>query len=285
MRVMTYRELLVEGCRALAKAEIVDGAGDAKALLLAAAQFDASDFILNEDSKTPQDVIARFDGFIKRRIERQPVSLILGSVDFFGLTFQTDKRALAPRFDSETLVAAALEVSESADRGKIVDLGVGSGCLILSFLANRPNWTGTALDKSSDALSLAKENADRLGLTGQITFLDGEWPVAATEISHADIVISNPPYIKTAVLSSLEPEVTDHDPLIALDGGADGLDAYRSIIDLVSNVGRPGLNLLFEIGFDQGEDLKALFLENNFKGFTVLNDFSGHNRVVHAILQ
>lgn len=280
---MTYRELLNQGVAALQQAGLEGARDDARFLLFAAAGFSSSDFIMHEADDVGEDVQDRFQGMIARRLAREPVSLILGTADFMGLTFKTDERALAPRADSERLVEEVLSRSEAQATGKIVDLGTGSGCLLQSFLHYRPGWTGTAVDLSADALSLARENAENLGLTKRIAFLEGSWDAGCAAISEADIVISNPPYIVSDVMASLDPEVLNHDPHLALDGGADGLDAYRAITSLCERNLRSGHLLAFEIGFDQGEAVKSLMNGHGFAELTIQKDFSGHDRVVVGI--
>ncbi|MAI90227.1 peptide chain release factor N(5)-glutamine methyltransferase [Ponticaulis sp.] len=277
----TYGSALRKAIARLSAAGLDEARAEAKFLLLGACDMSSSDLILNEGEPIPVESAARFEDFLQRRLRHAPVSLILGVTDFMGLSFLTDERALAPRSDSERLVEAALERAPQM-AGKVVDLGTGSGCLLQSFLHERQTWTGTALDLSPDALSLAKENAARLKLEDRITFLQGSWATAANAIAEADIVISNPPYIRTEVLDELDPEVREHDPMLALDGGADGLIAYRDIVSLCSVKMTPGAWLLFEIGFDQAEEVSTIVSGHSFAELSRLKDYSGHNRVVLA---
>lgn len=282
---VTFADLLRQGAARLSEDGLENARGDAKLLLLAAAGFSGSDFILREHDVVPDDVRASYEAMITRRAEREPVSKILGVVEFFGHTFRTDSRALAPRQDSERLVEAALEGSAGQSAGRVIDFGTGSGCLLLSFLKERPAWQGLGVDISPDALSLARENADHLSLQERVRFLEGSWAVAQDQLAEIDLVISNPPYIPTGDLDGLDPEVRRHDPALALDGGSDGLNAYRDLLILLSEGLRPGVPVLFEIGFDQAELLKSLAEGHGFAEFTVRKDFSGHNRVVGMVQQ
>ncbi len=279
---LTFAELLTDATAILREAGIDGARHDGRLLLLAAAKMRSTDLILAEDDQVSPELQARYLSYVARRAAREPVSLILGEVDFLGHHFRTDERALAPRQDSEVLVSRALEWARDRDAGMLVDLGTGSGCLILSFLAEKPGWRGVALDKSGEALSLARENTKALGVSDRVTFIEGGWEAASDALKTADLVISNPPYIRSDVMRTLDPEVLQHDPHLALDGGPDGLVAYRDIVNLLEQTIRRGTKLLFEIGFDQSDALQALLSQKNFTGFAVHKDFSGHNRVVEA---
>ena len=247
----TYRELLKSGISRLEAAGIDGAREDARFLLFEAARISPGEFIMFEHDGVEAGKVSAFEAMIERRLTREPVSLIIGHTDFMGLSFLTDERALAPRGDSERLVEMALELTADRSEGRIVDLGVGSGCLILSFLSERPGWTGTGLDLSPDPLSLTTENAERLGLSARLSLLD--------------------------------PEVRDHDPMLALDGGEDGLNAYRDIITVCEKALSSGTPLLFEIGYDQAEAVSGLLSGHSFAELEVGKDFSGHNRVVKGI--
>ena len=277
----TPAALLRAARRDLTEAGIDDADGAAKALFLHAAGWTPADLILHADEGVAPQIIEQFQSYMARRLAREPVSAILGRTEFMGLEFRADSRALAPRADSERLVEAALGVIEDRERGALVDLGTGSGCLLISILAMKSGWTGTGLDKSAAALSLARENAEALLVSERVTWIEGDWQDAAAAIATADLVISNPPYIRSDVVTGLDPEVRNHDPMLALDGGADGLSAYRYILTLLDTHARPGAHILFEIGYDQAGALDKLVEQyDDFIRFTVLKDFSGHDRVV-----
>lgn len=282
---MTFEALVRDASRKLSDAGIENARGEARSLIMIAAGLPEGDFILNAEASVSESVQAAFERYVTRRLAHEPLSSIRGRVDFMGLDFLSDQRALTPRMDSERLVEAALEAAKGKGDGRLVDLGVGSGCLTLSFLHHAPGWTAMGLDISEHALSLARENADQLSLADRVNWIHGSWETAGDAISNADIVISNPPYIASEIVRTLEPEVLKYDPALALDGGEDGLDAYRAITELCGKVMRSGAVLLFEIGFDQGNTVPDLLLRHNFASITVLKDYSGHNRVVKATRQ
>lgn len=278
-----YCDLLKRGADQLLAAGIDEARSDARWLLLRAGNMTGTDLVLRDVDTAPDEVVEAFEEMIRRRINREPVSLILGDVEFMGFTFKTDERALAPRQDSERLVEQALSETECMTDGLIVDLGTGSGCLVLSFLAHRPGWKGVGLDLSPAALSLAQENADQLLLSDRVEWIEGSWGLASEQLVHADLVISNPPYIPTDVVAGLEPEVLNHDPHMALDGGTDGLTAYRDILTLCSGHLESGKTLIMEIGFDQGGTVPELAIRQGFAEIEVFRDFAGQNRVIKAV--
>ena len=283
MAAARYCDLLRTGAETLTAAGISEARSDARWLLLRASDLSATDLIMVDQDEVSGIIETRFEAMIARRVAREPVSLILGDVEFMGLTLKTDQRALAPRQDSERLVELALAASDDKPEGLVVDLGTGSGCLILSFLAHRPGWRGVGLDLSSDALALAEENANATGLSERVSWLSGSWEIARGALSDADLVMSNPPYIATDVVAGLEPEVLNHDPMLALDGGADGLTAYRDILQHCFACMRRGKPVLFEIGYDQGETVSELLSGQGFAEIEVFRDFSGQNRVIKAV--
>jgi release factor glutamine methyltransferase len=190
---------------------------------------------------------AAFDAMIARRAAREPASHILGRREFWSLDFAVTRACLDPRPDSETVVEAAL--SKLADRGRawrILDLGTGSGCLLLALLSELPAATGLGVDKSPEALGIALGNAQRLGLGTRARFVERDWMRGLD--GAFDVVVSNPPYIPTAEIESLQPEVTRYEPRLALDGGQDGLDAYRAIIPSLARLLAPGGFAALEVG-------------------------------------
>ena len=282
MATPSVSECIRAGKTALENAGIENAGFEARHLFLHAAGWAREQLISEESSPVQDSHEAGFLCLVERRLGHEPLSHILGHVDFMGHQFKTDQRALAPRMDSERLVEAVLRLTDDVPSGKIADLGVGSGCLLLSVLAERPEWTGTGLDLSEDALSLTRENAEALRLEPRVSLLHGEWDAARDVISQADIVMSNPPYIASSVVDELDPEVRYFDPRMALDGGMDGLDAYREIVALCATAMRPGAWLVFEIGYDQGEAVSSLLSASKFSFVRVHKDFSGQDRVIVA---
>ena len=201
---------------------------------------------------------------------------------FYGLEFTTDARALVPRSDSEVVVEAALSLLPDGPGRSIADLGAGSGCLLIAMLSERPDVKGVGVEADPDAATLATENIarHRLGRRASVevtTWKDWQgW-------QDVDLIISNPPYICTDVISTLDPEVRIHDPAAALDGGRDGLDAYREIAGLARAFMRPGTPLVLEIGFNQDRAVREILSATGLVGVGGGKDLGGNDRVVWAI--
>lgn len=222
---------------------------------------------------TPEEQ-ARFEAALAQRVARRPMAQIRGWRHFWKHRFRVTPDVLDPRPETETLVAEALTGPFST----LLDLGTGSGCILVSLLAERPQAQGTGVDLSPLALSVARENAAIAGVEGRVTFLVSDWFASVT--GHFDLIVSNPPYITAAEMAELQPEVRDWEPHLALTPGGDGLDAYRAIAagaggHLVSK-GR----ILLEIGFAQGQAVAALLTAAGFAGVQILPDRDGRDRVV-----
>lgn len=226
----------------------------------------------------PQTVAA-FEALLLRRLAHEPVSKIIGFREFWSLTFRTSRDVLDPRPDSETLVAGVLAAIPDRHAAlRLVDFGTGSGCLLLSLLHELPNATGLGIDVSPPALKIAQQNADALGLTERAAFRLGSWGKGIEE--RFDILISNPPYIESGVVPGLEPEVADYDPLLALDGGADGLDAYRALIPDMAHLAGKHAFAALEVGMGQDVAVSSLLADAGFGSIAVLSDLGGIGRVV-----
>ena len=190
---------------------------------------------------------------------------------------------LTPRPDTEVIVDYVLKkFPDETAPFHILDLGVGSGAIVLSILAERPRAKGLATDISDEALAVARENAANLGLANQIAFARGNWTEGLADASF-DVVVSNPPYIASEVIETLEPEVKDHEPRVALDGGADGLDAYRHLAPEILRVLKPGGLFAVEIGYDQKDAVEALFNEVGAGDVWTIKDLSTNDRVVVGV--
>lgn len=216
------------------------------------------------------------------RVHRKPMSQILGTQPFWTLELDVSEDVLTPRADTETLVEAVLEARSQAT-ARVLDIGVGSGAILLALLSERKAWQGVGVDVSEAALDIAAKNARRCGLDERAEFLQASWgrglPAGAF-----DILVSNPPYIRSDVMETLDPEVRDFEPHLALDGGADGLDAYRAILDEARNLVKPGGLVAFEIGYDQGEAVSGLLQAHGLSGIALIQDLAGHDRVVLGAL-
>ena len=213
-----------------------------------------------------------------KRLQRIPLSQVLGSQPFWTLDLTVSDAVLTPRADTETLVETALRL-QTAERARVLDLGTGSGAILLALLAERPHWRGIGVDASAEALSIALQNADRSQLSERAAFSLGDWGEGLAD--HAfDLIVSNPPYIASAEIDTLDPEVRDHEPRLALDGGQDGLDAYRRILADLKRLAAPGAVFALEIGHDQGESVAALARDEGLLGVECIADLAGKDRVI-----
>lgn len=264
---MTLAELTAR----LAASAIPDPETDARLLLTHC--FDISDAALRADPQRDfaSDALTRA---LDRRLKREPLQHILGEVDFYGETYQVSADCLIPRADTELLVDEAIRLLPK--NARFADLCTGSGCIAISVCAHRFDLTALAVDVSEAALSLAQTNAARNGVAEKISFFKDSVLAPALQERRFDAILSNPPYIPTAHLVQLAPELS-FEPRIALDGGADGMLFYRAILQ---NFSAP--LYLFEIGYDQREDILALAQERGLRA-RVLRDFGGNDRL--AILE
>ncbi len=216
---------------------------------------------------------------VRRRGNREPLHHITGQRGFHAIELDLTPDVLVPRPDTEVLVETALSwMEEDPDPVFVVDVGTGSGAIALSIATARPGARVYAVDISPKALAVAKANGTRLGLTDRVAFLRGHLLDPIPESRQIDWVVSNPPYIPTRVIDTLEPEVARFEPRIALDGGRDGLGVYRELIPAARARARKGL--LLEIGHDQGEAVSSLMRDHGFEGVEVIGDYGGNDRVV-----
>ena len=252
---------------------------DARVLLEAAAGASRTDILTDPYRALSDDQVATLDDYLERRTRRQPVSHIVGRKGFWKIMLNVTPQVLTPRPETELLVGFALQSFAESERFSVLDLGVGSGAILLSILAERPVAKGLGVDVSEEALAVARENAANLGLEGRVALLRGDWTTGLGDASF-DLVVSNPPYIATAEIETLEPEVKDHEPRLALDGGPDGLDAYRALAGEILRVLRPGGAFALEIGHDQGEAVQGLMTGAGAEEVRVLQDLAGKDRVV-----
>jgi release factor glutamine methyltransferase len=242
------------------------------------------DLYLQHDRPLEKQELARFKALIQRRKNREPVAYITGEKGFFESTFQVSPGVLIPRPDTETLVAATSEILADmvSSPGTILELGVGSGAIVVSLAKAHPEHRFFAGDISMAALDTARQNAAREKGIGPIFFFNGSWLDPLKPGPLFDVIVSNPPYIPTRHIADLAPEIRDHEPVTALDGGEEGLDSIREIMTHAGKFLVPGGHLLMEMGFDQKEKVTALADTcPEFHTIEVVQDLGGHDRVVH----
>lgn len=269
----TFRELLTWGEDILRNARVPDAQIDAWELMETAFGIEKSCYFLQRDDKIENtDGERRYRDFIDQRSRRIPLQQITGKAWFMGLEFEVSDQVLTPRFDTECLVEQVERLLLPGMR--VLDLCTGSGCILLSLLARNPQICGVGTDLSAEALEVARRNRDRLGIEAPL--LQGDLFSQVT--GKFDIIVSNPPYIPTEEIGGLMPEVRDHEPAMALDGGRDGLDFYREIIRQAVGYLKPGGWLAFEIGCSQGADLVRLFSRTGYTGVHIGKDLTGRVR-------
>ena len=222
---------------------------------------------------------ATLEDYLARRERREPVSHILGRKGFWKIMLNVTPDVLTPRPDTETVVEYVLRDFPERAPWQVLDLGVGSGAILLAILAERPAAKGLGVDVSEEALAVARDNAAGLGLASRTALLRGDWTAGLAD-AQFDLVVSNPPYIADPVIETLEPEVKDHEPRLALSGGADGLDAYRLLATEILRVLKPGGRFAVEIGFDQKDAVEALFKDAGAIFVTTIKDLGDRDRVV-----
>ncbi|MDA3926814.1 MAG: peptide chain release factor N(5)-glutamine methyltransferase [Kiritimatiellae bacterium] len=221
---------------------------------------------------------------LQRVVAGEPIQYVLGQWDFHNLTLKVDKRALIPRPETEQLVDIVLKSSHLAgcEKPLVVDVGTGTGCIILSLAKALDKGVFVGIDISQDALSLAQENAALVGLEGRVHFAHGDG-CGEFDPGSVDVLVSNPPYIPSKVVDGLEPKILEHEPRLALDGGADGLYIYRSLIFDAVMVVKPGGCIYFEIGDEQGSVITVLLEEFGFTDVEIKKDYAGKDRFAIAV--
>lgn len=245
---------------------------------------DRLELVNRERETVPDKQMQALEAFATRRLKGEPVVRILGEKEFWGLSFKLNAATLVPRPDTELLVERGLEVIGALDNARILDLGTGTGCIPISLLTEYSDATATAVDLAAEALEMARYNANRHGVGGRLTALQGSWFEPLEPGQRFDLITSNPPYIESGDIAGLMTEVREHDPLLALDGGPDGLVAYRTIAAEAGRFLAPEGVLLLEIGAAQGAAVSDILAEAGLAQVEVARDLSGHDRMVVAHL-
>lgn len=271
---MTYREAFALGEKVLGMANIIDVKNDAWLLLAMACKIDRTYYYMHMDEEISTDELKEYESVLKKRAERIPLQYITGEQEFMGLNFHVNSNVLIPRQDTETLVEEALKVVKPGM--KVLDMCTGSGCIIISIAKKIEHIDATACDISKQALIVAKENAKL-----NHVIVDFERSDLYESINEKfDVIVSNPPYIRSEEIPKLMPEVSKFEPIEALDGTEDGLEFYRRIIKESKNYLNENGHILFEIGNDQGEDVSNMLVYAGYKNVRVIKDLARNDRVV-----
>lgn len=273
---MTVREIIENAEHKMAEAGIEESYYDSRALWEYATGQDRIAMLLNMNEQVDDGIYSRYMNFVHRRCDRTPLQYITGTQNFMGLDFLTAPGVLIPRYDTETVVSSAIDIIKKKKYTSVLDMCCGSGCIGLT-IGHECNLNRLVLgDISGQAVSLTEKNADRLDIvcniveTDMFSGIDGRF----------DLIISNPPYIRSDVIPTLMPEVRDHEPKLALDGSADGLVFYRRISADAADYLNAGGYLVYEIGNDQGDEVSAIMRGNGFSDVTVLKDLNNNDRAV-----
>lgn len=280
---MKYRDLYNQGIEKLSSENIIDAKIDARLLLEYACKADRNALFLKGDTEVSDEQEQSYCELIEKRRKHIPLQHLTGEQEFMGLTFEVNEYVLIPRQDTECLVEIVLK--HLHDGMKILDMCTGSGCILISLLHYSNDCVGVGVDLSEEALKVATRNAEKLSNNGIADTMDVSFVhsnLFEKVDGKFDIIVSNPPYIKTEVIDTLMPEVKDFEPMMALDGTEDGLFFYRRIIaDAKKHLIRGG-QLFFEIGYDQGAEVSNLMRENGYTDVEVAKDLAGLDRVVYG---
>ncbi len=278
MSEKTLSDLLLAVRRRFADAGLEEAGSDARHLIAGLLGLSQTDFLTRPDRPVTEDEERLIEAAVRRRIGREPVHRILGRREFYGLELALSPETLEPRPDTEVLVEEALACLAGRAHPRIVDFGTGTGAIALALLSECQDARALGIDLSEEALETAMANAKRLGLSERFSVRRSDWGDAVDE--RFDLIVSNPPYIASAVIEELSPDVRLFDPMLALDGGADGLDAYRALAAQADRLLKPDGRIALEIGYDQRESVTDLFGRAGFACLRAVRDLGGNDRVL-----
>lgn len=279
---MTRREMLNRGVAELRALDMEDAEYTIRFLLEEAFGIQRMDLIMDPGKEVSRESVKRFEEFLERLKNWEPLAYVLGNTEFMGLPFTVSPAVLIPRQDTECLVEWMLEdIAENAEE-EIADICTGSGCIAESVLYYRKNLKATAADLSAGALEIARQNAVQLGLNLRMEFLQGDLLTALPEGKKYDRIVSNPPYIDSVAMKELKPNVLQ-EPHMALHGGEDGLDFYRRIAKQAKEHLKDGGTLYLEIGYDQGVTVPGILKEEGYEEIQVRKDYAGLDRDIRCI--
>lgn len=278
----TVSETLAEVRRRFIEAGISDPVTDARLLVAGLLKFSSTEMLSRGNERLAEEKVALITAGVERRLAHEPVHRILGEREFYGLPLSLSEGTLEPRPDTEILVDTMLPflrgLAKTERHLHILDIGTGTGAICLALLSECPEASGIGSDVSADALSTAKSNAERNGLGERFEVVQSSWFQNISGTFHA--IVSNPPYIASNVIANLAPEVTKFDPAAALDGGPDGLDAYKAIAKDAARFMRPDGVIGLEIGYDQRNDVTAVFEAAGFQCVGSAKDYGQNDRVL-----
>ena len=275
---MNYQELLVDASKQLKYYKFNSAKLDAELILSKTLGLSREKILLNLNEKINDEVLEKFNYFLKLRKQNRPIAYILGFKDFWKYKFQVDKNVLIPRPETEIIIEQALKNLPKLSKKNILDIGTGSGCIIISIIKERENCKATAIDKSLKALKVAKLNAEMHHVQKKIKFLNID--VDKYSANKYDLIVSNPPYIKDIEILSLDKDVKLNEPKLALSGGKSGLNKVFKVIKKSQKLLKTNGKLILEIGDKQSKEVKKYLIKNNFNQIRVFKDLSRKDRCI-----
>ena len=273
---MKYQEILNKGSNILKLNDIKSYSLDSEILLSSTLKLDRSQLLLNLNKKIENKERKNFFKFIKRRSKNEPIAYITGYKEFWKSIFKVDKNVLIPRPDTETIIEQVLKELDIYSSKKILDIGTGSGCILISILNERKRCFGVGVDISKNAVKLAKYNAKIQHIDNRIKFFNSD--IDNFYGDKYDLIISNPPYIKRCEINGLEKDIKNYEPSVALDGGIDGFSKIKLIIEKSSTLIKKKGKLFLEIGIDQKKETLKILNSNGFYKIKVVKDLASKNR-------
>ena len=275
---MNIESILSEGTKILQKNKVPNPQLDSEILLSSSINRDKKHIILNPKELLNFNQSEKFKNLIERRKKGEPIAYLVNKKDFWKDEFFVTRDVLIPRPDTELIVEQVLKIYSNDAKLQVLDIGTGSGCILLSILKERPNVNGTGIDISKKSINVSKFNAKQLNLTNRVKFFHSS--VDNFKIGKYDLIVSNPPYIELLNLKYLEKDIVKFEPKIALDGGLDGISEIRKIIKKSSELIKNGGKLILEIAFDQKNEVKQLLKKNSFYINSVVKDLAGNDRCI-----
>ena len=275
---MNIENTLNHAVKVLSKFNIKSPILDSEILLSKAISKDRKYIILNSNKKINKENLEDFNNLIERRKKGEPIAYITNNKEFWNDSFYVDKNVLIPRPDTELIIDQVLKIFQKNKQLQLLDIGVGSGCILLSLLKERPNFFGTGIDISKKSINISKYNAKILQLTNRVKFYNSD--VDNFKIGKYDLIVSNPPYIDLLNLKYLERDVINFEPRLALSGGLDGFSKIRKVISKAKNLIKINGKLILEIGFSQTEKARKILKENGFYTNKVIKDYGKKDRCI-----
>ena len=275
---MNYKELLVDASKQLKYYKFNSAKLDAELILSKTLGLSREKILLNLNEKINDEVLEKFNYYLKLRKKNRPIAYILGFKDFWKYKFQVDKNVLIPRPETELIIEQALKNLPRLSKKNILDIGTGCGCIIISIIKERENCKATAIDKSLKALKVAKLNAEMHHVLKKIKFLNID--VDKYFANKYDLIVSNPPYIKDIEILSLDKDVKLNEPKLALSGGKSGLNKVFKVIKKSEKLLKTKGKLILEIGEKQSKEVKKFLIKNNFNQIQVFKDLSRKDRCI-----